>query len=70
MTKKQGIKAYLPLVVDEEEVWSADVVKAIYCSCTQEIDRLRTTKSDEAFDARLNLVRGPLVSITSFPDPC
>jgi hypothetical protein len=69
MTKKQNVKAYLPVVVDGEEVWSADIVKAVYCSCTQEIERLRWAKSDEAFDTRLNLVRGIFVPIVCLADP-
>ena len=62
MTKKQNIKAYRAMVVDGEEVWSVDVVKAVYCSSMQEIKRLHKAKSDEAFDAKLNLVRGSLVT--------
>jgi hypothetical protein len=62
MTKKQNIKAYRAVAVDGEEVWSADVVRAVYCDATQEIDRLRKAKSDEAFDLRLNLVRGSSIS--------
>jgi len=57
MTKKQQVKLYLAVVVDEEEVWSADIVKAVYCSCTQEIEHLRVARSDEVFDVMLNLVR-------------
>jgi hypothetical protein len=60
MTRKQKIKAYCAVVVDGEEVWSPDVVKAVYCSCTRELARLRQAKSDDAFDSRLNLVRGSL----------
>jgi hypothetical protein len=58
MTKKQKIKTYRAVVVDGEEVWSADVVRAVFCTSTQEIKRLREAKSDEAFDPKLNLVRG------------
>lgn len=58
MTKKPKVEAYLAVVHGGKKVWSEDIVKAVYCSCTQEIDRLRTAKSDEAFDAKLNLVRG------------
>jgi len=58
MTKKQQVKSYLAVVVDEEEVWSADIVKAVYCSCMQEIECLCVARSDEAFDMSLNLVRG------------
>ena len=58
MTKKQQVKTYCAMVVDGEEVLSADVVEAVYCSCMQEIQRLCTAKSDEAFDMKLNLVRG------------
>jgi len=58
MTKKQQVKLYLAVVVDEEEVWSADIVKAVYCSCMQEIERLHVARSDEAFNVSLNLVRG------------
>jgi hypothetical protein len=61
MTRKQKIKSYLPVVVDEEELWSSEVVKAVYCDCTWEIERLRQVKSDEAFDAKLNLVSGSLL---------
>jgi hypothetical protein len=68
MTKKQEVKAYYPVVVDEEEVWSTDVMKAVYCNCMQEIEHLRNTKSDEAFDARLNLVRRFCSSYNAFPD--
>ena len=58
MMKKQQVKSYLAVVVDEEEVWSADIMKAVYCSCTQEIECLRVVRSDEAFNMSLNLVRG------------
>jgi len=58
MMKKQQVKSYLTVVVDEEEVWSADIVKAVYCSCMQEIEHLHVARSDEAFDMSLNLVRG------------
>jgi len=58
MTKKQQVKSYLAVVVDEEEVWSVDIVKAVYCSCMQEIECLHVVRSDEAFDVLLNLVRG------------
>jgi len=61
MTKKQQVNTYLAVVVDKEEVWSADVVKAMYCSCMQEIEHLYMAKSDEAFNATLNLVRGILL---------
>ena len=59
MTKKQKIKAYLTVVVDEK-VWSVDIVKVVYCSCLQEIKCLHMAKSDKAFDMTLNLVRGIL----------
>jgi hypothetical protein len=61
MTKKQEIKTYRAVVVDGEEVWSADVVRAVFCTSTQEIERLHEVKSDEAFDPKLNLVRGFLI---------
>jgi hypothetical protein len=35
-----------------------NVVRAVFCTSTQEIERLREAKSDEAFDLKLNLVRG------------
>jgi len=60
MTKKQQVKTYLAVVVNKEEVWSVDIMKAVYCSCTQEIECLHMAKSDEAFDTTLNLVRGIL----------
>jgi hypothetical protein len=63
MTKKQNIKTYRAVVIDKEEIWSADIVRAVFCSATQEIDCLRKAKSDEAFNPNLNLVRG--FSITS-----
>ena len=47
MAKKHNIKTYRAVVVDGEEVLSADVVQAVYCSCTQEIQRcarLRATR--------------------------
>ncbi|KIJ91434.1 hypothetical protein K443DRAFT_14400 [Laccaria amethystina LaAM-08-1] len=56
MMKKQNIKTYRAVVVDEEEVWSGDVMRVVYCSVTQEIDRLHKAKSDEAFDLKLTLV--------------
>jgi hypothetical protein len=62
MTKKQNIKAYRAVAVDGEEVWSADVMRAVYCDAMQEIDHLCKVKSDEAFDLRLNLVRGSSIS--------
>jgi hypothetical protein len=62
MMQKENIKAYRAVVVDEE-VWSAEVVRVVYCSGMQEIDCLCKAKSDEAFDLRLNLVRAS--SITS-----
>jgi len=58
MTKKQQVKSYLTVVVDEEEVWLVDIVKAVYCSCMQEIEHLHVARSDEVFDVTLNLVRG------------
>lgn len=58
MTKKLKVRAYRAVVDGEDEVWSEDIVKAVYCSCTQEIDRLRAEKSNEAFDPELNLVTG------------
>jgi len=58
MTKKQQVKLYLTVVVDEEEVWLVDIVKAVYCSCMQEIEHLHVARSDEVFDVTLNLVRG------------
>jgi hypothetical protein len=66
MTKKQNIKTYRAVMVDEEEIWSADVVRAVFCSATQEIDRLRKAKSDEAFDPKLNLVRGSSITSSCF----
>jgi preprotein translocase subunit SecD len=66
MTKKQNIKTYCAVVVDEEEIWSADVVRVVFCSATQEIDRLRKAKSDEAFDLKLNLVRGSSITSSCF----
>ena len=66
MTKKQKIKAYHAIVVDKEEVWSADVVQAVYCSCTQELERLQVAKSNEAFDAKLKLVSIFAFSIVPF----
>jgi len=60
MTKKQQVKSYLAVVIDEEEEWLADIVKAVYCSCMQEIECLCMARSDEAFNATLNLVRGIL----------
>jgi len=60
MMKKQQVKTYLAVVVEEEEVWSADIMKAVYCSCMQEIEHLYMVNSDEAFNMMLNLVRGIL----------
>ena len=56
--KKLKVKAYRAVVDGEDEVWLEDIVKAVYCSCTQEIDRLHAKKSNEAFDPKLNLVTG------------
>ena len=58
MTKTLKVKTYRAVVDGEDEVWSEDIVKAVYCSCTQEIDCLRAEKSNEVFDPKLNLVMG------------
>ena len=38
MTKKLEVTLYDTVVVDGREVWSEVVVKAIFCSCLQEIE--------------------------------
>ena len=49
MTKKQRVLSYRAIVEKGKEVWSSKVVEAVYCSCMQEMERLRTEKSDEAY---------------------
>jgi len=56
MMKKQHVKSYLPIKDGGRVVWSAEVMEAVYCSCTQEIECLHQEKSDEVFDPKLNLV--------------
>jgi len=56
MMKKQCVKSYLPIKDGGRVVWSAEVMEAVYCSCTQEIEHLHQEKSNEAFDPKLNLV--------------
>ena len=64
MTKKQEVKVYHAMVDDDgEEVWSKEVVKALYCSCKKELERLCAAKSDEAFREEYQCPFGSLSAV-------
>ncbi|EDR03238.1 uncharacterized protein LACBIDRAFT_331665 [Laccaria bicolor S238N-H82] len=62
MGKKLQVKLCRAVTVGGKEVWLADLVRIIFCSCKQEVERLGKAKTHEAFQVNVLYVKGsPLV---------